>query len=51
LAQSDEGRISAYGAEGADWGVDSSGNELLGSLLQFAGLLGLTGHDIDAPLL
>ena len=45
----DEGRVSAYGAESADRGVDSSGDELLGSLLQFAGLFGLTGHGFDAP--
>jgi hypothetical protein len=51
LAQTDEWRVSADGTEGADRGIDSSGDELLGSLLQFAGLLGLTRHDFDAKIL
>src|SRR4051812_8123740 len=33
LAKGDERRISTYGTEGADRGIYSSGDELLGSLL------------------
>ncbi len=43
----EEGWISAYGAEGADWRVDSAGEEFFGALLQMTRAGEATGHEIS----